>query len=33
MKRLAMWALALGVGYVFVKQWPEIQRYLKIESM
>ncbi len=31
--RLVLWGLAVGAGMIFVKQLPDLQRYLKMRSM
>jgi hypothetical protein len=32
-KKLLFFGLLVGAGAALAKQWPEIQRYLKIRSM
>lgn len=33
LNRLLLLGLALGAAYVFVRQWPDLKRYMKMRQM
>ena len=33
MKQVVLWGLGIAMGYVLVRQYPELRRYMKIERM